>query len=73
MSTLGCRHLNRSSPFESLFSDCSETPVESSSDEEMLIDDPPVASSSGFQNAENVDSSSDELLEKQSVSRIWEK
>ncbi|GFU00563.1 hypothetical protein NPIL_360801 [Nephila pilipes] len=40
--------------FESLYLDCSDTPVERSSDEEMSIDDPYVASSFGFQNAENV-------------------
>ncbi|GFU41061.1 hypothetical protein NPIL_440611 [Nephila pilipes] len=59
--------------FEFLTADCSNTPVESPSDEDMSIDDPPVASSSGFKNAGNVDSCSDEDLEEQSVSRIWKK
>ncbi|GFT79669.1 hypothetical protein NPIL_625531 [Nephila pilipes] len=44
--------------FESLSSDCSDTSVESSSEEEMSINDLSVASSAGVQNAENVDSSS---------------
>ncbi|GFS29480.1 hypothetical protein NPIL_205342 [Nephila pilipes] len=50
--------------FGNLSSDCNDTPVDNLSDE-MSIDDLPVASSSGFQNAENVDSSSDENLEKE--------
>ncbi|GFT47852.1 hypothetical protein NPIL_505731 [Nephila pilipes] len=43
------------SVFERLSSDCSDTPIERSSDEDMSIDDPPATSSSGFQKAEGVD------------------
>ncbi|GFU28748.1 hypothetical protein NPIL_202261 [Nephila pilipes] len=52
---------------------CSDKLAESSYVEEMSIDDPPVALSSGFQNAKNVDNSSDEDLEEQSFSRYGEK
>ncbi|GFT67523.1 hypothetical protein NPIL_127721 [Nephila pilipes] len=37
-----------------LSSDCSDTPVESSPEEKISIDDSPVASLSGFHHAENV-------------------
>ncbi|GFU29718.1 hypothetical protein NPIL_217441 [Nephila pilipes] len=39
----------------------------------MAIDDPPVDSSSGFQNAEKFVRSSDEDLKKQSVPRVRKK
>ncbi|GFS86472.1 hypothetical protein NPIL_121051 [Nephila pilipes] len=35
-------------PFNSLFSNCSGTPIESLSDEEMSIPDPPIFTSTGF-------------------------
>ncbi|GFT55573.1 hypothetical protein NPIL_527681 [Nephila pilipes] len=57
--------------FESFSSDGRDTPVESSSPEEMLNDDLPVDSQSDFQNIGNVDSSSDEYMEEQSVLRVY--
>ncbi|GFT26576.1 hypothetical protein NPIL_463141 [Nephila pilipes] len=39
----------------------------------MSINDPSLASSSGFRNAEYVDSNLDEDLEEQNVPRIWQK
>ncbi|GFT75037.1 hypothetical protein NPIL_40811 [Nephila pilipes] len=59
--------------YESLFSDCSDTLVESSSDEEMSVDYPPLVSFYGIWNLENVDSSSDTDHEVQSVLRVWKK
>ncbi|GFT59358.1 hypothetical protein NPIL_132341 [Nephila pilipes] len=59
--------------FENLSSDFNDTPVESSSDKERSTDDLLIASSSGFQNIENVDSLSYKDLEDQSVSRVWKK
>ncbi|GFT11652.1 hypothetical protein NPIL_298221, partial [Nephila pilipes] len=44
---------------------CSDVPVERSSDIKRSIDDATVASSTGFRNAENVESSPDEHLEEQ--------
>ncbi|GFS99308.1 hypothetical protein NPIL_185641 [Nephila pilipes] len=52
---------------------CCNTPVESSSDENMSIDEPPVASSSDFWNAKYVDSSLDEDMEQKIVQKVWEK
>ncbi|GFT87411.1 hypothetical protein NPIL_268501 [Nephila pilipes] len=49
---------------KSLTSGCRDKPVQSSSGEEMSIDDQPIASSSGFWNAEIIDSSSDEDRKK---------
>ncbi|GFU21682.1 hypothetical protein NPIL_630571 [Nephila pilipes] len=49
------------SRFESLSSDCRDTPVENSSDEEMSIDDSTVAASSGSQNAKNIDQNLEDL------------
>ncbi|GFT07328.1 hypothetical protein NPIL_492741 [Nephila pilipes] len=58
---------------ESLLSNSSDSLMERLSDEEMSIDDLPVVFSFAFQNAENVDFSSDEDLKEQSVSRILKK
>ncbi|GFT18396.1 hypothetical protein NPIL_67552 [Nephila pilipes] len=56
--------------FENLSSDCCDTPVESSSDEEMPFEDPPVAPSSSFQNAKSIDSSSNADFKEQRVTKI---
>ncbi|GFU22638.1 hypothetical protein NPIL_54501 [Nephila pilipes] len=56
--------------FKSLFSDCSDIPVERSSDKKRSVDDPAVASSTGFRNAENVEGSPDEHLEEQCSKRM---
>ncbi|GFT18399.1 hypothetical protein NPIL_67551 [Nephila pilipes] len=54
----------------STFIDCCDTPVESSSDEEMPFEDPPVAPSSSFQNAKSIDSSSNADFKEQRVTKI---
>ncbi|GFU32756.1 hypothetical protein NPIL_686241 [Nephila pilipes] len=54
---------------EYLSSDCSDTTEGSSFNEELSSNDTPVTSSLVLQNAENVDSSSDEILEEQRVPR----
>lgn len=62
--------------FENLPSDNSDTPIESSSDEEVSIDDPPSPSGSHtVQNsAEDKDETiSDEEEDPEQVSRVWRK
>ncbi|GFT48425.1 hypothetical protein NPIL_10931 [Nephila pilipes] len=59
--------------FENLSSDSRVILEESSSDEEISIDDTSVISSPGLLNAENFDSNSDEDLEKQNVPKVWKK
>ncbi|GFU63143.1 hypothetical protein NPIL_322911 [Nephila pilipes] len=61
------------SSFESLSLDCSDSPAQSSTDQELLIDYPPVVSLFDLQNAVNVDSRSDEDLEVQNAPRVWKK
>ncbi|GFT07323.1 hypothetical protein NPIL_492691 [Nephila pilipes] len=56
--------------FQNLPSDCGDLQVESSSDEELSIDNPLVASLSDFQNAKNVNSSSNEDIVEQSFPRL---
>ncbi|GFT68321.1 hypothetical protein NPIL_464861, partial [Nephila pilipes] len=56
---------------ESISLDCSDTLVESLSDEEMSIEDLPVTSSYGVQIPENGDCNLDEDLEEQNVPRVW--
>ncbi|GFU29674.1 hypothetical protein NPIL_323601 [Nephila pilipes] len=53
--------------YESLFSDCNDKLVKSSSDEEMSVDYPPLVSFSGFWNPENISSSSDTDHKVQSI------
>ncbi|GFT44663.1 hypothetical protein NPIL_87811 [Nephila pilipes] len=70
LRTRGLTATEAMSLFESLSSDLSDAPVKNSSDEEMSTYDSPVSLSSGFHDAENVESNSDEDMEEQKVARV---